>query len=121
MKTSKIYFAFGVALVIAAVSLAYSLQTAARVRDLERRLQRTEAALQSQITAAERIRDLEARVQQDELSATQPRFIEINHTSGFEPQINQRPEPPRLTPRHWEPSDLEQLEASAPSDSVATR
>jgi hypothetical protein len=123
MKTLKSYFAFGLALLIAAASLAYSLKTAARVRDLEQRLRRAEVVWQSQnqLSSAERIRALEARVQQDESLSSQPRFIEINRTSGLDQQMNQHPEPPRLTPRHWEPSDLERLASSTPSDPAAAR
>jgi hypothetical protein len=118
MKTLKSYFAFGLTLVLAAGSLAYSLQTAARVRDLEQRLQRAETALQSQnqLSSTERIRALEARLLHDESLSSQPRFIEINRMSGLDRQMNQRPEPPRLTPRHWEPSDLERLASDTPSN-----
>jgi hypothetical protein len=115
MKTLKSCFAFGLVLVIAAASLAYSLQTAARMRDLEQRLRLAEAAMRSQTGY------LEARVRQDELAEIQPRFIEINHTPGPAQQMNQHPEPPRLTPRHWESSDLEWLASSAPSDPASIR
>ena len=48
MKAPRSWFLVVLILLIAAVSLGYSLHTAARVRDLEGRLQRAEEALHSQ-------------------------------------------------------------------------
>ena len=69
------------ATIIAASSIIYSGYTAARVRDLDRRLQGAETLLQSQarslagVASPEQLRGLEARVQRFELLASQaPRF-----------------------------------------------
>jgi len=92
MKTSSALFLFALVL-ISAVAVGYSVQTASRVRELEQRLQRAEAALQSHSqsladpTAAARIRSLEERVQRAEAAAAPVQLVTSSGRIGLEQRI----------------------------------
>jgi Tfp pilus assembly protein PilO len=93
MKTSRALVLVALVLVSAVVACGYSVHTASRVRELELRLQRAEAALQSQsqsladTTAAPRIRNLEERVQRVEAAAAQVQLVTSSGTVGLEQRI----------------------------------
>ena len=81
MKIPRSVFLVSLVLIVGAASFGYSLHTATRVRELERRLQNAEAALKSQdqpVTDAAtvaRIRNLEERVRRTESAAAPAQFV----------------------------------------------
>ena len=87
MKSSRSVFLVSLVLIVTVVSLGYSLHTATHARELERRLQKAETALQSQgqsatdTTTAARIRSLEERVQRAELASSQAKFTSGSGTA----------------------------------------
>jgi len=93
MKLLRSFSPVGIALIIAATSIGYSVSMTTHVRDLERRLQHAEALLQSdsQLLAStasiDRIRSLEERVQRAELAASQGQLAITSGTPGLEQRI----------------------------------
>ena len=92
MKTSRTLFLVSLAF-ISAAAFGYSAHTASRVRELEQRLQRAEAALQSHgqlladTTTPARIRSLEERVQRTEAAAAQVQPVASGGTVALEQRI----------------------------------
>jgi Flp pilus assembly protein TadB len=93
MKTSRAVSLVALVLISAAVAFGYSAHTASRVRELERRLQRAEAELQSHsqsladTTVAARIRSLEDRVRRAEAAAAHVQLVTSGGTVGLEQRI----------------------------------
>ncbi len=94
MKTLRALLLVGLAVIVAAASIGYSVRTTAHVRELERRLQHAEALLQSinqtlaSPASANRIRSLEDRVQRAELAVSQGQpVVAGSGTPGLEQRV----------------------------------
>ena len=89
MKTSRFVILVWLVLIVAAAEFAYSLHTATRIRELERRLQNAEASLQSpgkpaaDPATAARIRSLEERLQRAESASAQAQFVSGSQADTF--------------------------------------
>jgi hypothetical protein len=94
MKTLRALLFVGLAVIVAAASIGYSVRMTAHVRELERRLQHAEALLQSfsqslaSTASAARIRGLEDRVQRAALAVSQGQpVIAGSGTPGLEQRV----------------------------------
>jgi hypothetical protein len=93
MKTPRSIMPIAFALVVAAVSMGYSIYTTAQVRSLEVRLYHAEALLQphSQSVArddmADRIRRLEERMQTAQIATSQGQLVTGSDSLGLEQRI----------------------------------
>jgi hypothetical protein len=93
MKTSMTVFFAAFAVISATVAFGYSVHTSSRVRELEYRLQRTEAVLGSRnqsladTAVAARIRRLEERVQRAEAEGAQVQSVASGSMAGLEQRV----------------------------------
>ena len=93
MKTLRSISLAGLALIVAATSIGYAVRTTAHMRELERRLARAEALLQSHTqslastASGERVRSLEVRIQRAELAGSQVQLGAGSGTPGLEQRI----------------------------------
>ena len=93
MKILRSVSLVGLALIVAATCIGYAVRTTAHMRELERRLERAEALLQSHTqslasaASAERIRSLEGRVQRAELAGSQGQPVKGSGTPSLEQRV----------------------------------
>jgi len=93
MKVLHSLFLVGLALLLAAISIGYSVRATAHVGELERRLQHAEVVLESHsnllasTASAERIRGLEERVQRAELAASHGQPVAGSGTPRLEQRV----------------------------------